>query len=121
MLLYVYGTLKRGHHNNVLLAHAQFLEERVIPGYKLLDAGFPVAWPDENSSILVEVYDIGDDKFTLMRLDRLEAEGRMYHRTKVDDGQMYVGNPDYWREDHMEESTKNLNGVFEYHRYRNVN
>lgn len=116
MKIAVYGTLKRGHHNNVILMNAQFLEERIVKGYKLLDSGFPVAMPCDTSSIKVEIFDIGDDEITLMRLDRLEAEGRMYIRTKIDDFQMYVGNPPYWQ--HPMEEIQQIDGVYEYHPYR---
>lgn len=117
MKIAVYGTLKRGHHNNVILSHAQFLEERVLKGFKLLDSGFPVAVPCKKSSIKIEIFEF-DDEATLQRLDRLEAEGRMYIRTKVDDFQIYVGNPPYWRNFERMEEIQTIDGVHEYHPYR---
>lgn len=97
MKVFVYGTLKKGYGNNVLLRNAKFIEDRVIQGYELLYAGFPVAVPNETSSILGEVYEISDDDdFTLSRLDRLESEGSMYNRIEVDGCQMYVGNKSFW-------------------------
>lgn len=118
MLIGTYGTLKRGHHNNVILMHADFLEERVIKGFKLLDSGFPVAVPCEKSSIKIEIFDIHDDQACLQRLDRLESEGRMYIRTKVDDFEMYVGNPPYWGNFERLEEIQQIDGVYEYHPYR---
>lgn len=116
MKIFTYGTLKRGHHNNVILMNAQFLEERVVKGFKLLDSGFPVAMPDPTGAIKGDLFDIGDDMITLQRLDRLEAEGRMYLRTKIDDFEMYVGNPPYWK--NLEDEIEQIDGVYEYHPYR---
>ena len=120
MKIAVYGTLKRGHHNNVILMSAQFLEERTIKGFKLMDSGFPVAIPDEESSIKAEIWDIGNDKETLRRLDMLEGEGRMYVRTAVDDFQLYVGHPTFWKPDRMQE-LPSIDNVYEYQGYRRVN
>lgn len=118
MKVAVYGTLKRGFHNNTLLMHSRFLEERIIPGYKLMDAGFPVAVPCNKSSIKAEIFEIDDDdKVTLVSLDRLEGEGHMYNRIIVDDMQMYVGNPKFWNRYEMDEIPSS-NNVYEYQKKR---
>lgn len=97
MKVFVYGTLKRGYGNNALLAKAKFIEKRVLPGFKLYNAGFPVARESPGDSIVGEVFEISkDDKNTLQWLDRLESNGRMYNRTEAGDVQLYVGHPDYW-------------------------
>ena len=120
MKVFVYGTLKRGYGNNILLAGSQFLEERVLPGYKLYNAGFPVAAPDENSSIKGEVFDIAEEDVnrTLYHLDRLEGEGWMYNRMVVDDVSLYVGHPKAWSFDRMSEC-HNVDGVYEWARNTN--
>lgn len=99
MKVFVYGTLKRGYHNNVLLSNAKFLEEKVLPGFKLYNAGFPVARESPGDSVFGEVFEIADnDKNTLRNLDRLEGEGRMYHRQQVEgeNVSLYVGYADFW-------------------------
>jgi gamma-glutamylcyclotransferase (GGCT)/AIG2-like uncharacterized protein YtfP len=115
MFVAVYGTLKQGYGNNRLLANSTFVGEGTVRGYKLYHAGFPVACPDENSTISVELWDIGDSKSTLQSLDWLEGydanekdpdHNNMYNRTPVkvftDSGSveanMYVGASGFWKD-----------------------
>lgn len=117
MKIFVYGTLKKGYHNNVLLNGTTPLGEHVLPGYKLLDAGFPVATPSADHSVLGEVYEIADTSPNLQWLDRLESNGRMYNRTEVQDDthdtlSLYVGHPDYWPLTKMNECPKNEIGQY---------
>lgn len=72
MLVAVYGTLKRGKWNHHRLGNSPFVQEDRIHGYKLYNAGFPVAVPAVASSA-VEVFDIGDDMEVLESLDMLEG------------------------------------------------
>lgn len=107
MIVFVYGTLKSKYHNSAILkdGKSQFLGDAIVDGYCLLDGGFPVAMPDPKSSVKGEIWDIGDNEITLMRLDRLESNGSMYNRTPavaqsvVDnadvDCELYVGG-DMW-------------------------
>ena len=45
--VFVYGTLKRGHPNNPLLAGSEFLGEGVtLPTYKMVATSFPAIMPD---------------------------------------------------------------------------
>jgi gamma-glutamylcyclotransferase (GGCT)/AIG2-like uncharacterized protein YtfP len=114
MYVSVYGTLKRGHGNNYILANCEFVTTGIVRGLKLYNSGFPVAAPSEGDSATVEIWKIPDeDKKTLTRLDGLEGHrgneedsGSMYFRhTKTihgDDGEtyeadIYVGNPKTWR------------------------
>lgn len=126
-LVFVYGTLKSNHRNNVLLKDSTLINENaIVPGFKLLDVGFPIAIPCKDSSISGEVYDISGDNedTTLASLDRLEAEGRMYDRKKVktldgmdleSDVEMYVGNSHFWRGDNLMECPK-INNVYTWQR-----
>jgi gamma-glutamylcyclotransferase (GGCT)/AIG2-like uncharacterized protein YtfP len=89
--------------NNYILreGNATKVCEDVVIGYKLYNSGFPVAAECEGCAAFGEVWDIGDNKDTLRRLDMLEGEGRMYHRTTVQtEGghfvDMYVGHDDFW-------------------------
>jgi gamma-glutamylcyclotransferase (GGCT)/AIG2-like uncharacterized protein YtfP len=117
----VYGTLKKGYGNNVLLEDAKFIEERIISGYKLYysfkEGGFPVAAPDENSAVTGELYELpSDNGRTLSYLDRLEGEGRMYNRVEVEsDIFMYVGHPRSWSFKDMTECP-HTNGFYEWNR-----
>lgn len=110
MLIFVYGTLKRGHRNFHLLANSKFVGQAITnTKYKMLDAGFPVLLgltkdDKEGSGHFVEgeVYDV--DAATAKRLDQLEGEGHMYNRVrkyvKMGEGSVrlhyYVGVPAYW-------------------------
>lgn len=116
MKVFVYGTLKDGYSNNRILqaGKAQLLKKTVIKGYKLFNAGFPVATPSDGDAIEGEIWDIGDNEQTLQSLDALEAEGRMYHRREIDeDVYMYVGDEKFWDNfERLGECPRNNDGVF---------
>ena len=90
-LVFVYGTLKKGGGNHYLLKGSKYLGEGHTKGYYCwLKRGgsFPVVMdrPMGASSELAgkikgEVYAV--DLATLAALDRLESNGNMYHRRKV--------------------------------------
>lgn len=118
MKVFVYGTLKNGYGNNRLLSNSTFVSNHIVAGYKLYNVGFPVAIPDENSSVEGEVWDIGDSTSTLASLDRLEGEGYMYDRVQVDsDLHMYVGNTTFWKDQYMRECP-NQDNVYRWERDR---
>jgi gamma-glutamylcyclotransferase (GGCT)/AIG2-like uncharacterized protein YtfP len=95
-LVFVYGTLKRGHGNHHWLLDAPFLGEAVLPDVVLHDLGpFPMAVPGEGV-VRGEVY--GVDAAGLARLDRLEGYPRLYDRRPLPlaDGRqawVYLGRP----------------------------
>ena len=95
-LVFVYGTLKRGHGNHHWLAGAPFLGEAVLPDVVLHDLGpFPMAVPGEGQ-VRGEVYAV--DAAGLARLDRLEGYPRLYDRRPLPlaDGRrawVYLGRP----------------------------
>lgn len=95
-LVFVYGTLKRGHGNHHWLLEAPFLGEAVLPEVVLHDLGpFPMAVPGEGV-VRGEVY--GVDAAGLARLDRLEGYPRLYDRRPLPlaDGRrawVYLGRP----------------------------
>lgn len=95
-LVFVYGTLKRGHGNHHWLAEAPFKGEAILPGVVLHDLGpFPMAVPGEGL-VRGEVYDV--DAAGLARLDRLEGYPRLYDRLPMPlaDGRcawVYLGRP----------------------------
>jgi gamma-glutamylcyclotransferase (GGCT)/AIG2-like uncharacterized protein YtfP len=96
ILMFVYGTLKRGHGNHHWLADAPFLGEAELPDVVLHDLGpFPMAVPGEGT-VIGEVYRI--DAGALARLDRLEGYPRLYDRRPLPlaDGRsawVYLGRP----------------------------
>ena len=98
--VFVYGTLKRGYRNNIILMRATFIGTgQTLAKCRLYDCGFPVlrrrlnrdgVW---NAPVRGEVYEVNDCE-TMRRLDSLESEGRMYHRRKkkiiLDDGRIVI-------------------------------
>lgn len=115
MKLFVYGTLKRGYGNNIFLRNAKYEGNLIVKGYKLYNAGFPVAKPCADSSISGEVYTIDPD-IHLPPIDRLEGNGRMYHRTEVPEGvSLYVGG-EMWNERNLDECPKDQNNVYSWSR-----
>ncbi len=73
MLVAVYGTLKRTKGNHHRLGGHAFVCEDTVSGYRLKHAGFPVAVPDPDGKIAVEIFDIENDLETLQSLDWLEG------------------------------------------------
>lgn len=87
MLVFVYGTLKRGYYNNHLLESSKYVGDGfTLEKFCMINAGCPViqARPGEqNYPVAGEVWDIGKNEEVLAELDRLESEGRVYDRIAV--------------------------------------
>jgi gamma-glutamylcyclotransferase (GGCT)/AIG2-like uncharacterized protein YtfP len=91
--VFVYGTLKRGEQNHVLLRGSEFVDVGYVRGCVLFDlGGCPAMMPGGNRQIdevthsaKGEIYEVPDEVFndTLARLDRLESEGSLYLRVKL--------------------------------------
>jgi len=81
--VFVYGTLKSGYGNHVLLRQggAQFIRNAEAPG--IVYGPFPFAKPSDNPAdwIKGELYSVG--AALLGRLDRLEGHPSFYTRTEV--------------------------------------
>ena len=102
---FVYGTLKRFHRNNGLLARAAFLGtfRTSRPDFTMCGADFPVVRRARSSGkgafVEGELYELAvDDLRTLHAIDRLECNGRLYIREVVEIGDpsgskawMYLG------------------------------
>lgn len=90
-LVFVYGSLKRGFHNNDLLDTSYFVGTGTTPpDFEMYSAGgFPVIVYGDKS-ITGEVYLV--DEPTLKRLDRLESNGHMYQRELkwIEEHQLYA-------------------------------
>lgn len=95
-LVFVYGTLKRGHRNHDWLMGASFRGDAVLPGAVLHDLGpFPMAISGDGQ-VIGEVYAV--DEAGLARLDHLEGCPRLYERKEMGlaDGRtawVYLGRP----------------------------
>jgi gamma-glutamylcyclotransferase (GGCT)/AIG2-like uncharacterized protein YtfP len=120
--IFVYGTLKKGYGNHRLLRDCEFVEEFVVPGFKLFESGIPymkrTGNPDDK--VLGEVYKV--DNRSLQYLDQLEGHPDWYRREVVvhespdtvdNDLEGYV----YLPEVHCPESPK-VDGVYVYGRER---
>lgn len=119
MKVVVYGTLKKNFGNHrMFMTGAEFISEITIPGYKLHysfeNNGFPVAITCENSSLRGELYEIPQEKSSILSgLDRLEGEGRMYNRVEIEEGiYMYVGVESFWNDILGNECPKNKNNEY---------
>lgn len=67
----VYGTLKKGLGNHVLLKDAKFLGTTTVRGRMYSLGAFPGVRFDQDGSIKCEAYEV--DEPTVKRLDRLEG------------------------------------------------
>jgi gamma-glutamylcyclotransferase (GGCT)/AIG2-like uncharacterized protein YtfP len=82
--VFVYGTLMSENGNNRILQEgkAQFIAEATtVPNYRMWCGGFPMIMRSDgkhSGSISGEVWLVNPE--TLVALDRLEGEGRMYER-----------------------------------------
>jgi len=87
VLVFVYGTLKKGFHNHcVINPDAKYLGRAFTyrPHFKMLDTGsFPVVRRDtDNGSVIYgELYAV--KPINMIRLDGLEGNGEMYQRELV--------------------------------------
>jgi gamma-glutamylaminecyclotransferase len=90
MKVFVYGSLKAGYWNNVLLHGSKFLGEDYAEGLLYAGSSFPMAIPSHVANkgvgehqfwIKGEVYEV--DVKTLERLDRLEGHPHHYERQQV--------------------------------------
>lgn len=84
MKVFVYGTLKRGYHNNRLLHGASYLGEALTnKKYLLFGNGVPFAHPSEKGlPVKGEVFEI-DEKVHLKPLDYLEGHPTSYTRKTI--------------------------------------
>lgn len=79
-LVAVYGSLRSGMHNNLLLSSSKLMGEDKVKGFTMLDWGsFPALIESDNTDdITIEVYSVDDPSFA--RLDRLEGYPSFYNR-----------------------------------------
>ena len=82
--VFVYGTLKRGFGNSVLLNEAEFVQEAVTsPEFTMRSLGFfPGVQLVGETPISGEIYKVTD--LELKRLDRLEGYPNFYNRKQIE-------------------------------------
>jgi gamma-glutamylaminecyclotransferase len=93
ILVFVYGTLRRGFWNHRLLSKAEFVGAgKTKARYAMYVDGIPYVVKEEVSQIVGEVYAV--DRETLDDLDCLEGHPSWYERhevgIKLEDGQQRV-------------------------------
>jgi len=81
--IFVYGTLKSGHHNHDLIGNSKQVAEMTVLGFKMYQRGIPYMIRTDNheDKVLGEVYEV-DDR-TLKSLDQLEGHPNWYRREDV--------------------------------------
>ena len=89
MLLFVYGTLKRGERNHRLLADQRFVRSAATaPGFRLYDLGpYPAMVPDADAGpVQGELFSVSE--CTTAELDDVEGVPDLFDRRRVelDDG-----------------------------------
>lgn len=82
-LVFVYGTLRIGFHNNHWLNNGTFVDvARTLDMYAMYDGGIPyVSYNEKVSQIYGELYEV--DHQTLLGLDLLEGHPTFYERKEV--------------------------------------
>jgi gamma-glutamylcyclotransferase (GGCT)/AIG2-like uncharacterized protein YtfP len=89
MVIFVYGTLRRGQSNHAELGNARFLREvATAPRYELVDLGeYPALLESGSTAVLGELYEVDED--LLARLDVFEGVPALYQRRAIalQDGQ----------------------------------
>lgn len=84
MIVFVYGTLKRGHRNHCILENAQYLgKAQTRPIYRLYKGlTFPMMIHSERGvRVKGEIYEV--DEAMLSRLDHLEGTPWLYKRETI--------------------------------------
>jgi gamma-glutamylcyclotransferase (GGCT)/AIG2-like uncharacterized protein YtfP len=83
MMLFVYGTLRRGQANHSQLADARFVAEaRTEPRFELVDlGGFPALLEGGDTAVSGELYEL--DGELLARLDEFEDVPQLYERKQI--------------------------------------
>ncbi len=89
--LSVYGTLKKGFHNNYMLKDSQYVGKwNLPPNYTMLNLGsYPGVVPGGNTPVRGEVWEVSEE--VLKRLDQFEGHPHLFKRVPVDDDiEMYL-------------------------------
>lgn len=83
-LVFVYGSLKKGFHNNKILWSSEYVDSVFTAhgDYRMISfGGFPGVLKNGDSHIAGESYLV--NQLTMLRLDSLESNGSFYQREKT--------------------------------------
>lgn len=84
----VYGTLRKGNGNNMILTESKFLgSTKTLPKFEMFSLGGCPGIREGDTSLTIEVYEV--NQCTLERLDRLE-------------GYRGVGQPNFYEREEVE-------------------
>lgn len=82
MRFFVYGTLKKGKHNNGVMGDSKFLgTAKTEPVYTLFDGGFPIVERGGNTAISGEVFET-ENEATINRIFNLEGCSKEQHNPR---------------------------------------
>jgi len=109
MLVFVYGSLKRGFGNHQLLEESEFIGHHITePLYEMRSlGGYPGVLLNGDTPISGELYRV--DEATFQRLDRLEGYPRFYQRLQIPTKEGYawmyfLANEERYKDDPIVES-----------------
>jgi len=94
MLIFTYGTLRRGYGNHPLLGDSKYLgDARTEPKFTMLNMGrFPGLVASGETAVVGELYEVDED--VLAELDHLEGHPNFYRRSPItvigDSGELAV-------------------------------
>lgn len=82
-LIFVYGTLKRGWGNNIIIRDQRFIgvAETLEPAYEMYGLGGFPGVVSGNKTIKGELFEVDDTAFD--RCDRLEGHPNFYKRVEI--------------------------------------
>jgi gamma-glutamylaminecyclotransferase len=82
MLLFIYGTLKRGRHNHRYLSGQKYIcNVHTGPLYSLVVSGLPFLLKRPGMGCMGELWDVSEH--CLAKLDRLEGHPDFYERVPI--------------------------------------
>ena len=80
--VFVYGTLKKDQHANIMLGDSEYVGKFVLPGYAMYDLGvYPGIVECAGESVEGEVYRVKPE--LMPAIDQYEGEGHLYNRKEV--------------------------------------
>ena len=88
----VYGSLKKGHYNNVMLKGKEPLEVKKIKGTMYRVSSYPVLMEYGDKEYDLEIYEV--DKETYLRIFHMEI-GAGYRAVEMEDYVVFYGLKDY--------------------------